>query len=70
MVAVIGSIVFYFFCFWGITIYSAEADDFGIFTELFASLETYSAAIFIMFSYVLIDSGMRYGNIEVNAIME
>ena len=52
------------------TYYSALSDDFGIFTELFGSMETYAAMAFIMFSYVLIDSGMRYANIEVTAIME
>lgn len=70
LVFVIGSIAIYFGAFWFMTIYSAESDDFGIFVELFSSFETYMVAFFIMFSYVLIDSGMRYGNIEVNALME
>ena len=69
-VLVVGSIVIYFSVFWFMTYYSAASDDFGIFGELFASMETYASAIFIMFSYVLIDSGMRYGTIEVNAILE
>ena len=67
---VFGSIVLYFAAFWFMTYYSALSDDFGIFTELFGSMETYAAMAFIMFSYVLIDSGMRYANIEVTAIME
>ena len=67
---VLGSIVIYFSAFWFLTSYSAESDDYGIFGELFASMETYASAIFIMFSYVLIDSGMRHGNTEVNAILE
>ena len=64
------SIIVYFSAFWFMTIYSAISDDYGIFTELFESLETYTLAIFIMFSYVLIDAGMRYGNNELKAIME
>ena len=64
------SIIIYFGAFWFMTIYSAISDDYGIFTELFESMETYASAIFIMFSYVLIDSGMRYGNSELKAILE
>ena len=70
IVLVFGSIVLYFGFFFLVTWYSAEADDFGIFMELFGSWETYAALTFVMCSYVLIDNGMRYANIEVTQLME
>lgn len=65
---VIASIAFYIFCFWFMSFYSAETDDFGIFTHLMTFTETYSTMFFFCFSYVLIDAGMRYASIEINQI--
>ena len=54
---ILTSIIVYIACFWYITWWSAAADDFGIFIELFVNAETYVSLIFFMSSYVLIDSG-------------
>ena len=64
------SILSYFVCFWFLTWYSAEADDFDVFMELVTFAQTYAILIFFMFSYVLVDSGMRYASMEINAILE
>lgn len=70
IILVFSSIVLYFGFFFLVTWYSPEADDFGIFIELFGSWEAYGALYFVMCSYVLIDNGMRYANIEVTQLME
>lgn len=65
---VIASIASYFAAFWFLTYYSAEADDFGVFYELITFAQTYMTLIFFTFSYVLIDAGMRFASLEINAI--
>lgn len=64
------SIIIYLIAFWFITWYSPEADDYGVFIELFTFFETYALLYFFMTSYVLIDIGMSYTSMEINAIME
>ena len=64
------SIAFYMGTFWFFTWYSAEADDFGVFYELFTFSMAYVLLFFFMSSYVLVDSGMRYASMEINAILE
>jgi len=66
----VGSIAIYLVSFWFITYYSAEADDFGIFVELFVNLKTYISLAFFMSSYVLVDSGMRFTSIEVKSMSD
>ena len=68
LILVIASIVAYFACLWFATYYSAESDDFGAFYELLTFPETYVTLLFFAFSYVLIDAGMRYASLEINAI--
>ena len=67
---VVTSIVVYLACFWFITWWSAESNDFGIFIELFENIESYFALVFFMSSYVLIDCGMRYASIEMRVLLE
>ena len=67
---IMSSIIVYIACFWYITWWSAAADDFGIFTELFVNVETYVSLIFFMSSYVLIDNGMRYAGMEMRVLLE
>mmetsp|Transcript_7020 Transcript_7020/g.9770 ORF Transcript_7020/g.9770 Transcript_7020/m.9770 type:complete len:129 (+) Transcript_7020:452-838(+) len=68
LMLVLVSIAIYFGCFWFSTYYSAETLDFGAATELLTFGETYVTLIFFMFSYVLVDAGMRYASLEINAI--
>ena len=70
IILVLGSIALYFGGFWFLTWYSPEADDFGIFTELFTNVEVYAALTFVMCSYILIDNGMRFANIEMTQLWE
>lgn len=65
-----GSIAVYLVSFWFITYYSAEADDFGVFVELFINSKTYMSMAFFMSSYVLVDYGMHYTSIEVRSMSE
>ena len=65
-----GSIAFYFACFWFFTWYSYESPDYGIFNELFTFAETYFTLLFFMCSYILVDSGLIYAGMEINAIMD
>lgn len=67
---IVGSIATYLVSFWFITYYSAEADDFGIFVELFVNSKTYISLAFFMSSYVLVDSGMRFTSIEVKSMSD
>ena len=70
MFLIIGSIAVYLVSFWFITYYSAEADDFGVFVELFINSKTYMSMVFFMSSYVLVDYGMHYTSIEVRSMSE
>ena len=65
---VLASIAVYILCLWFTTIYSKETLDYGIFYELMTFGETYVTMIFFLFSYVLVDAGMRYASLEINAI--
>jgi hypothetical protein len=67
---VVASIAVYMVSFWFITYYSAVTDDYHIFIELFINPVTYVLLAFFMYSYVLVDSGMRFTSVEVNMIME
>lgn len=68
LLLVLISIGVYLACLWFATYYSAASDDFGAFYELLTFPETYVTLMFFMFSYVLIDAGMRYTSLEINAI--
>lgn len=68
MILVLASIAVYLACLWFASSYSAATDDFGAFYEILTFPETYVTLIFFMFSYVLIDAGMRTASLEINAI--
>jgi len=68
LLLVIASIAIYFVAFWFITYYNPAADDFDVFYELMTFSQSYMTIIFFTFSYVLIDAGMRYASLEINAI--
>ena len=67
---VLGSIIVYFACFWFFTWYSVESIDYGILNELFTFAETYLTLFFFTCSYILVDSGLIYAGMEINAIMD
>ena len=63
------SILVYFVTLWFFTWYSAEADDYGVFMQLFVCPTTYVCLTFFMSSYILVDTGMRYAKIEINNLL-
>ena len=64
---VIGSVAFYFLSFWIVSIIWVTENDYYAFQNMATFPETYFSFFFFCAAYVLVDSGLHYLGIEINA---
>ena len=65
---VLGSTIFYFLCFWVVSVYAPMENDYYSMQNMFTFPQSYLFSVFFCSGYILLDMGLHYVKIELNTL--